>query len=132
MKGYTSTEPVFSNSIQIVEATDPAHADNINEATKQLLQNTLILADMAIPVVINANLTNTQTYPFNDSQTTLQINPPRNYTNYRVDVEVLSVNGGAVGDIVISDKLVNGFKIAFTGSATSVSVRCHVLGGMYS
>lgn len=41
MKEYTSTEPVFSDSIQVVETTDPAHADNINAATKQLLQNTL-------------------------------------------------------------------------------------------
>lgn len=41
MKDYTSVEPVFSSVIKVVETTDPAHADNINAATKQLLQNTI-------------------------------------------------------------------------------------------
>ena len=41
MKDYTSLEPVFSSVIKVVETTDPAHADNINAATKQLLQNTI-------------------------------------------------------------------------------------------
>lgn len=41
MKDYTSNEPTFSSKIQVVETTDPAHADNINAAPKQLLQNTL-------------------------------------------------------------------------------------------
>lgn len=43
MKDYTSDSPVFSSAIRIVETTDPAHADNINAATKQLLQNDLVL-----------------------------------------------------------------------------------------
>lgn len=42
MKPYTESEPVFSDSIEITETTDPAHADNINAAPKQLLQNTLV------------------------------------------------------------------------------------------
>ncbi len=33
--------PVFSNQIQITEKTDPGHADNINPAPKQLLENTV-------------------------------------------------------------------------------------------
>lgn len=41
MKDYTSAVPVFSLSIKVVETTDPAHADNINAASEQLLQNTL-------------------------------------------------------------------------------------------
>lgn len=39
---YTENNPEFSESIQITEVTDPAHADNINMAPKQLLQNTLV------------------------------------------------------------------------------------------
>lgn len=42
MKPYTESEPVFSESIQVTEPTDPAHADNINAGPKQLLQNTLV------------------------------------------------------------------------------------------
>ena len=43
MKEYTSKKPVFSESILIAEETDPAHADNINAAPKQLLQNILAM-----------------------------------------------------------------------------------------
>lgn len=41
MKEYKNTSPVFTDAIQIVETTDPAHADNINVAPMQLFQNTL-------------------------------------------------------------------------------------------
>lgn len=41
MKDYTNKTPVFSESIRVTEVSDPAHADNINAAPKQLLQNTL-------------------------------------------------------------------------------------------
>ncbi len=41
MKKYTNAAPAFSESIQVVETSDPAHADNINAAPIQLLQNTL-------------------------------------------------------------------------------------------
>ena len=46
MKEYTSANPAFSESINIVETTDPAHADNINAATTQLLQNTLFIMNL--------------------------------------------------------------------------------------
>ena len=42
MISYTEKKPVFSESIQITENTDPAFADNINAAPKQLLQNTMV------------------------------------------------------------------------------------------
>ena len=45
MKQYTSKSPTFSNSIMVTEVTDPAHADNINAAPKQLLANTLFLKE---------------------------------------------------------------------------------------
>ena len=41
MKDYTENAPVFSPKIRIAETTDPGHADIINAAPKQLLQNTL-------------------------------------------------------------------------------------------
>ena len=41
MKEYTSTEPVFSEKIPILETSDTTHADNVNVTTKQLLQNTV-------------------------------------------------------------------------------------------
>ena len=41
MKDYTSNNPIFSDKIKIVEVSDPGHADNVNQAPMQLLQNTL-------------------------------------------------------------------------------------------
>lgn len=43
MKSYTVETPKFSESITIPETTDTNHADNINSASKQLLQNDLVL-----------------------------------------------------------------------------------------
>lgn len=80
--------------------------------------------------VIEATLTNSQVYPHNNSIKTLQIVTPRNTKDYTITVEVVSVTGGAVGDFEISDKLLNGFKIKYTGSASSVAVRCYVRGGI--
>lgn len=80
--------------------------------------------------VIEATLTNSQVYPHNNSTKTLQIVTPRNTKDYTITVEVVSVTGGAVGDFEISDKLLNGFKIKYNGSASSVAVRCYVRGGI--
>lgn len=84
-------------------------------------------------VSIDASLTNTQVYPFNNSKKTIQITEQRNTTDYYVVPELLSASGGdgaAVGEFIITDKLLNGFKAEYTGSAASVSVRFHVIGGI--
>lgn len=79
---------------------------------------------------IAIKLNNSQPYPHNNSKTTVQIQTPRNTMDYTIEYEVKSVTGGAAGDVVITDKLLNGFKIAFTGSAKSVVVNCYVRGGI--
>ena len=79
----------------------------------------------------DVTLTNTKSYPFNNSKQTVNLPTSRNTKNYTVLVEIKSKTGdGAVGDIVISDKLVNGFKIEFTGAATGAVVTCIVQGGV--
>ena len=55
----------------------------------------------------------------------------RNHLDYTVTAEVLEYSGGCVGDIEVSEKLVNGFKIAHTGSATEVKLKVFVKGGFY-
>ena len=80
--------------------------------------------------VIEATLTNSQVYPHNNSTKTLQIVTPRNTKDYTITVEVVNVTGGAAGEFEISDKLLNGFKIKYTGSASSVAVRFYVRGGI--
>ena len=54
----------------------------------------------------------------------------RNRTSYNVTAEVSSATGGTVGDIIINTKQANGFKVNYTGTATSVALRLKVQGGM--
>lgn len=74
-------------------------------------------------------LTNTQSYPFNNSQKTVSLSTTRTTTAYSVDVEVLE-HSGDVGDVLISDKLLNGFKVRFDGGAKSATVKLIIKGGM--
>ena len=83
-------------------------------------------------VIIEATLTNTKSYPFNDSKTTVAFkeNDVRRTKDYTIDVDVLECTGGAVGHVVLSDKQLNGFKVEHTGSAKSVKLAIYVHGGM--
>lgn len=74
-------------------------------------------------------LTNSLSYPFNNSVKTISLSATRTTTNYTVEVEVLE-HSGDVGDILISDKLLNGFKVRFDGSALSATVKLIIKGGM--
>ena len=74
-------------------------------------------------------LTNTLTFPFNDSTQTVSLGTARKTLNYDVSWELISANGN-VGDITVFDKQLNGFKIAFDGSATSVTLKLRIKGGM--
>ncbi len=73
-------------------------------------------------------LTNSSKFPFNNSQVTVALTNERENLNYVVEIISASGNGN-VGEIEVSDRQVNGFKIAFNGSATSVSVTYAVIGG---
>lgn len=42
LKTYIEEKPVFSDSIQLTETTDPGNADYMNIATKQIFANTLV------------------------------------------------------------------------------------------
>lgn len=72
---------------------------------------------------------NSQTYPFNSSGSTLALATPRDTTDYFVMIEVLDEVGGSAGNVTVYNKLANGFKIKFDGSAKEVTVRYNVTGG---
>ncbi len=74
-------------------------------------------------------LQNTARYPFNNSLISVSMTV-RNTKDYTVEAEVSYKSGGGVGEIVVSDKTLNGFKLAFTGSAKTVSVTVKIRGGM--
>ena len=79
---------------------------------------------------IQTTMTNSQAYPFNNSKKTVNLSKNRHTKDYSVIVEILENTGGGVGEIRITDKLLNGFKIEFTGAASSVKVNCIVQGGI--
>ena len=80
---------------------------------------------------MTVTMTNSQAYPFNNSQATVSLAQTRNHLDYTVTAEVVEYSGGFPGEIEISAKLLNGFKVAFTGSAASVIVKLYVKGGFY-
>lgn len=76
-----------------------------------------------------ATLTNSRKFPFNNSMSTIALANRQRNTKYVVIAEVVTVAGN-IGDVVISDKQVNGFKMGFTGGAASATVNYIVIGGI--
>lgn len=75
------------------------------------------------------DLTNSMKFPFNNSQKTVSLKQARKTLNYDVNIEV-TASAGNIGDIHISEKQLNGFKIAFDGSASAVTIKYRIQGGM--
>lgn len=73
-------------------------------------------------------LTNNQAYPFNGSQKSVALSAAKESGDYIVLAEIAACSGN-VGEVVVSDKLGNGFKLAFTGSAKSATINYTVIGG---
>ena len=73
-------------------------------------------------------LTNTLVYPFNNSAKTVPIKNICDTAEYTVDIDTGNERGA--GQVVVYDKLRNGFKIAYTGGAKSVTVRYTIRGGI--
>lgn len=80
---------------------------------------------------ITVTLTNSQQYPFNNSKKTISLSKERNHLGYNVTTEITNVSGGFVGEVLFSEKLLNGFKVEYTGSAKSVTLKVYVKGGFY-
>lgn len=97
---------------------------------QQTLQHQRLLANLE-GEINTVTLTNSQSYPFNNSVATVSLAKSRDTLNYRVVVEVVNVTGGFAGDIIVSAKQLNGFKLAFDGSASSVTLKYYVEGGMF-
>ena len=95
------------------------------------MQNEARIGDLekaAVQETGSVTLTNTQKFPFNNSQKSVALANRRDNLNYVV-VIVSATGSGNIGEIEVSDRLVNGFKIAHTGSAKSVAVTYAVIGG---
>mgnify|MGYP001053598526 FL=1 len=129
------------NSDEIIQEGTPMDAEHFNHMEQGIHNNSLMLAlllenvkhtQQSVESVdgeeLEVTLTNTKDFYFNNSVKTVALANMRSTLDYRVITEVQG-NPVNVGDVVVYDKQVNGFKIAFTGSAKSVTVRCFVQGG---
>lgn len=127
----------------IIEKGTPQSATNFNimdfaafeamlmasEATRALLHKGAKLDDTA-GELHQVTLNNTYAYPHNSSTATVKLKTTRNNKNYTVESEVVSVTGGSVGDVEYTEKLENGFKVHFTGSAKKAVLNLYVRGGI--
>lgn len=102
------------------------------DADIALLKEVVITGEIEDLVICESGsitLNNSLVFPFNNSQTTIALANTQLDTDYAVIAEV--GNQGNVGDITVFDKQVNGFKMAYTGSAASVTINYYVLGGLF-
>lgn len=106
----------------------------IRQIVASLLQDERQIAKLVVAASSTetgtVTLTNSKTYPFNDSKVTVAITNTRQNLFYDVETEVIAYSGGLPGDIIVSDKQLNGFKLEFDGSAKSVTVAYKIKEGM--
>ena len=109
-----------------------AQMADIDDALYDLdADNTTLKAQMQKLRVVetgSVTLTNSQEFPFNNSKRTVALQTAQANADYLVVTEIIDFTGN-VGDIVITDKMTNGFAIQHTGSASSVEVDYFVIGG---
>jgi len=141
---------MFRPTRWVDEYKDPSTGEVVQEGTAQSAANFGNM-DSGIEDVVNAmkqlllgfnqlqvdneveeqtiTLTNSKKYPFNNSEKVVALQKARVSKAYLVDVELVS-HDGDVGDIIIGDKLLNGFKVRFDGSAKSATVTLRIKGGL--
>ena len=86
------------------------------------------LEDATVQEVGTVTLANSLKFPFNNSKQSVALATRRDNLNYIV--VIVNVTGeGNIGEVEVTDRLVNGFKLNYTGSASSVAVTYAVIGG---
>lgn len=127
---------------EVIQEGTPQNAKNFNDMEQRILAAGEVAGLAMLKVgaveskveglageIIETTLTNSKEYPFNNSKKTLALKTPRGNLDYTVFVESSTEDAGRIGEIKITDKQLNGFKIEFTGAAKEVSVKCTVQGG---
>ena len=124
----------LASRIILIKVRD--NADRITANTENIAANTESIAaavaeyhaEFAVEEK-TVSLSNSASYPFNNSKTAVALSPARVTQNYTVSTEVTNADGN-VGEVEITDKQLNGFKVAFTGSAKSVTLKIKIRGGI--
>ena len=139
----------FASDIAGLKATDATHTADITALKNTAEDADLRLQELAFAMATNiihttqldrilmeerfkVTLTNTLEFPFNstvNSPATIALAKMRDNAEYSVEPEVLS-HTGPVGEIEVTEKARNGFKISYSGSGSSVTLLVKVKGGM--
>lgn len=91
-----------------------------------------LIASEALGESHEITLNNTQKFPFNstiDNPVTVALTTRRKNLFYSVEAEI-TAHTGPVGEIRVTGKQLNGFKVSFDGCGKSVTVILRVKGGM--
>ena len=126
----THTEEI--ESLQAVAVEGDKSLFDLRFAAAQTAIHAAQLDRTLIEERFKVTLTNTLAFPFNstlNSPTTIALSAVRDNTEYSVEPEVLS-HTGPVGEIEVTEKARNGFKITYSGSGSSVTLLVKVKGGM--
>ena len=139
----------FASDIAGLKTTDATHTSNIAALQDAAEDADLRLLELAFAMRMNivhttqldrilmeerhkVTLENTLTFPFNstvNSPATIALDKVRDNAEYSVEAEVLS-HDGPVGEIEVTGKARNGFKISYSGSGAGVTLLVKVKGGM--
>lgn len=124
---------------EVIQEGTPQSAGNFNNmehgisdahlAAALLIIQSGLTADQVATEEKAVTLSNSQSYPFNNSTQTIALSRVRNFTDYTVEAEITDHDGN-VGDVRIFDRMLNGFKIAYDGSAKTATVKLRIKGGM--
>lgn len=124
---------------EVIQEGTPQSAGNFNNmehgisdahlAAALLIIQSGLTADQVATEEKAVTLSNSQSYPFNNSAQTIALSRVRNFTDYTVEAEITDHDGN-VGDVRIFDRMLNGFKVAYDGSAKSATIKLRIKGGM--
>ena len=124
---------------EVIQEGTPQSAGNFNNmehgisdahlAAALLIIQSGLTADQVATEEKTVTLSNSQSYPFNNSTQTIALSRVRNFTDYTVEAEITDHDGN-VGDVRIFDRMLNGFKVAYDGSAKSATIKLRIKGGM--
>lgn len=79
---------------------------------------------------MTATLNNTLKYPATNAEKTITLPRVLNNTDYTVEAEITEADG-PVEFVEVYGKALNAFKVRYSGSARTVSLKLHVIGGLY-
>ena len=122
----------------VIQQGTPRNAKNYNNMEEGILALLLQQETLQLQRAAAENhgefgvvtIKNTNKYPFSSASITVPIKEKRSNLDYVVQIEVSETDGN-IERIEVFDKQLNGFKLAFKGSAKNVKLKYKVTGGRY-